>query len=553
MDGLKTGVATSAVTSEVTDVPLSEPDAVIFDTDADGDEDVDTPAQGKVRIDSATSLWRAAEHGDVGRLKMLLDAGHDVNAREEHENRGECRHKTPLSAAVDGNEPLAVRLLLRRGANPDLQDGDGDRYPLHWASAFGDHDECCELLVQAGASLDARDKKGHTALEFARGSASGSVHGFARLGSTLLGRPAGRDRVIAVLEKAAARTDARAAWSADAAKRTLGGAYWKAAASGELKVLERCLSIGQPVDQPRPAPTSRMSALAISCYHGKAKAVALLLRHGADPDAPEAAGGYTPLHFCAHSADRPKCAEALLSANADPTKCKHDGESPYAFAARHKRPATAALLAAAAERHRAAAKLSTVLEGLEPTSQLWLSPSAAALADALAQARTAGVETALLERGAAALVQVGGAPEGASTSSWASWAVGWLGGGAGGGAGVAAERTGAPPSLVAPGAAVDAEAGEAGGAPVPVEMREVVGAAEAPMLPAPMDVTDEASLGGDEASLGELVVVEHHNATPAAAADAEASANTPPASADGAITSDGALEVPAAAINVSVQ
>ena len=43
---------------------------------------------------------------------MLLDAGHDVNAREEHDDRGERRHKTPLSAAVDGNEPLAVRLLL---------------------------------------------------------------------------------------------------------------------------------------------------------------------------------------------------------------------------------------------------------------------------------------------------------------------------------------------------------------------------------------------------------------------------------------------------------
>ena len=35
---------------------------------------------GRVRIDSATSLWRAAEYGDLGRLKMLLDAGRDINA-----------------------------------------------------------------------------------------------------------------------------------------------------------------------------------------------------------------------------------------------------------------------------------------------------------------------------------------------------------------------------------------------------------------------------------------------------------------------------------------
>ena len=101
---------------------------------------------GKIRADSATSLWRAAEHGDVGRLKMLLDAGHDVNALCDDKTI-DTRCRSVLSAAVDGNEPLTVRLLLRRGANPDLRDGDGDRYPLHWASAYGDHNECAELLL----------------------------------------------------------------------------------------------------------------------------------------------------------------------------------------------------------------------------------------------------------------------------------------------------------------------------------------------------------------------------------------------------------------------
>ena len=135
-------------TDELSAIDLSDAAAADAPSEADASASVSVTIkrsqffpEGKPRLDSATSLWRAAEHGDIGRLKMLLDAGHDVNAMCEDPG---WRHKTPLSAAVDGNEPLAVRLLLRRGANPDLRDGDGDRYPLHWASSFGDHDECAE-------------------------------------------------------------------------------------------------------------------------------------------------------------------------------------------------------------------------------------------------------------------------------------------------------------------------------------------------------------------------------------------------------------------------
>ena len=358
---------------------------------------------GKVRIDSATSLWRAAEHGDVGRLKMLLDAGHDVNAREEHDNRGEKRHKTPLSAAVDGNEPLAVRLLLRRGANPDLQDGDGDRYPLHWASAFGDHDECAELLVQAGASLDARDKDGHTPLEFARGSADGSVHRFSRLASTFVGKSPTRDKVIAVLDKAVAEaaTAPPLPWSHERTKAKLQGTYWKAAASADLPTLEKCLGEGQPVDQPRPQAKSRMSALSIAAFNGKPAAVSLLLSYKADPNRTEPEGGFAPLHFCSYEADNHECAALLLAAGADPSQRKNDNETTCEFARRKGREATSALLFAAAERQRAKEALLSMLDRVE--RKAWLAPSAASLGDAISSARKAAVEELLIERGAIVL------------------------------------------------------------------------------------------------------------------------------------------------------
>ena len=99
---------------------------------------------------NSTSLWRAAEHGDVGRLRMLLDAGCDIDAPCPDPG---WRGKSALAAAVDGGEPAAVRFLLQRGADPNRADADGDRYPLHWASAFGDQHQCAELLLMVRPQL----------------------------------------------------------------------------------------------------------------------------------------------------------------------------------------------------------------------------------------------------------------------------------------------------------------------------------------------------------------------------------------------------------------
>mmetsp|Transcript_1818 Transcript_1818/g.5187 ORF Transcript_1818/g.5187 Transcript_1818/m.5187 type:complete len:658 (+) Transcript_1818:24-1997(+) len=345
---------------------------------------------GRSRIDSATSLWRAAEHGDLGRLKMLLEAGHDINAMCDDPG---WRNKTPLSAAVDGNEPLAVRLLLRRGANPNLQDGDGDRYPLHWASAFGDHDECAEILVQAGASLDARDANGHTPIEFARRPVTGT--GVLGVGRYLTGS---RPNVEAVLETAAARDAAdgrRPDWTAEHAARVLKHDFWKAAASGDLKMLDRCLKKHrQPVDQPRPASRSRMAALAIAAYNGELKAMRVLIKAGADVNRAEGEGGYTALHFCVHDADRYEATDLLLSAGADPFKVKNDGMTPHDVAKRGQRERSCDLLRKAMERRRAADALETLM-----ANRNWLSRTTTAkLAAAIDVAAKAEVDASLLIR-----------------------------------------------------------------------------------------------------------------------------------------------------------
>ena len=58
-----------------------------------------------------------------------------------------------------------IRLLLRRCAELEIEDKDGDRAVHH--AAFGDEPAVMELLAHAGADLNARNKRRQTALHIA--------------------------------------------------------------------------------------------------------------------------------------------------------------------------------------------------------------------------------------------------------------------------------------------------------------------------------------------------------------------------------------------------
>ena len=58
-----------------------------------------------------------------------------------------------------------IRLLLRRCAELEIEDKDGDRAVHH--AAFGDEPSVMELLAHAGADLNARNKRRQTALHIA--------------------------------------------------------------------------------------------------------------------------------------------------------------------------------------------------------------------------------------------------------------------------------------------------------------------------------------------------------------------------------------------------
>ncbi|WP_287128819.1 ankyrin repeat domain-containing protein [Candidatus Cyanaurora vandensis] len=64
-------------------------------------------------------IWDAAIQGQTAQVEQLLAQGIAVNARN-------LRGWTPLMAAVVGGYPAMVKLLLARGASPDLADNQGN-------------------------------------------------------------------------------------------------------------------------------------------------------------------------------------------------------------------------------------------------------------------------------------------------------------------------------------------------------------------------------------------------------------------------------------------
>ena len=121
-------------------------------------------------------LDAASFHGHWRLCQFLIERGADVN-------RSEDTGETPLHATLCTTDRLrrniVMKVLLARGANPNcatqpnMETGGFMRdcrtkgeTPLHRAAAFGD-EEAIQLLLDAGAKIDAKDMNGDTPLSWA--------------------------------------------------------------------------------------------------------------------------------------------------------------------------------------------------------------------------------------------------------------------------------------------------------------------------------------------------------------------------------------------------
>lgn len=209
-----------------------------------------------------------------------------------------------------------VSRCLKAGANLNTRNQKG-RTPLHTAAVFGKKPEVVAVLIKAGADLSVKDKRGRTPLQFAE-----------KFSKT----PA----VVAVLKEASTPEKAKViarkleAESRPGAAR-VSCAKWNTPAffkSAGLADISRCLKSKNPNVHNENGRTP----LHYAAQGEEPALVATLVKAGADPNARDAHGGWTPLHLAAWFGKSPAVVAALLAAGADPAARDKAGKTPWDYA-----------------------------------------------------------------------------------------------------------------------------------------------------------------------------------------------------------------------------
>ena len=98
------------------------------------------------------NVWIAAAEGSTERTLQLIGTG-PVDVQDQN-------GYTPLMAACSYGRLQLVAELLRRGANPNLKDSDGNS-ALHHC----DYPECLNALLNAGGRAFEKNNEGQTPLD----------------------------------------------------------------------------------------------------------------------------------------------------------------------------------------------------------------------------------------------------------------------------------------------------------------------------------------------------------------------------------------------------
>ncbi|MFC1765376.1 ankyrin repeat domain-containing protein, partial [Planctomycetota bacterium] len=279
------------------------------------------------------SLLTAAQNGEQQEVKVLLDQGADINAKDDqgmtplhlaaqegHKevvefllskdadiNAQNIKGYTPLYSAIWNNDPNIVGLLVSKGADVNFSPEKG--YPPLQHAVWFENTDIVRSLVEHGAKCDVKDKDGWTAFRYAADASNRDmINLFVSKGADVSGiyRAAcvgDLDRVKNLIEQGVA-VDANdeLGWTP---------LFW-AASMGQEEVGEFLLSKGARADvktQDGSTPLHQAS------YSGALHLAGLLISKGAEVNAKNKQGN-TPLHNAA-SGGHSQVAELLIAKGAD--------------------------------------------------------------------------------------------------------------------------------------------------------------------------------------------------------------------------------------------
>lgn len=266
----------------------------IFDAAREGDAErvgelltADPPLVRATDGEGRTALHHAAGRGHVEVAAVLLDAGAEIDAREQDA-------ETPLHYAAWRSHLAVARQLIARGADLEARNR-WERTPLLIVARETGSAEMARLLIEAGADANVRDRGGDSPLDLA------AWRGFAQLVDLLLDKGA---------ELPPADSDGRRAVAMFAADEGLD------------RLFNLCVDSGVDL---RFRNERDGSLLHSASQGGSPGIVSRLLDAGFDPNERDRYGR-TPLHYAAEMG-RVEAARILLEGGADIDARSLSGES----------------------------------------------------------------------------------------------------------------------------------------------------------------------------------------------------------------------------------
>eukprot|EP00966_Prymnesium_polylepis_P018759 432023-Prymnesium_polylepis.1 len=263
------------------------------------------------------TLHDAVENNDVHSISRMLNASSDDAAQR-------------MLAAVDENDLMPIHLaayhghvaataaLVKGGAPLDARCGHASMTAMHWSTGQG-HQDVLQLMLDAGANVDALDGGGRTSLHYAasRGNLD-ALSALVKAGGSL---DALSDRNVTALQMAAERGFAEAvrflaasgaSLEAQADERRL-AALHAAAAMGHDETVRTLLAAGAALEV---LDAQQRTPLHHAAARGRGAVLETLVAAGAALEAKDEAGN-TPRRF-ASRAGHGAVVRALRDAGAEP-------------------------------------------------------------------------------------------------------------------------------------------------------------------------------------------------------------------------------------------